>query len=46
MADPANTFTAIKPTRASSDVIAQIRQAILGGRYQAEVTVHNPLYDG
>lgn len=35
MADPANTFTAIKPTRASSDVIAQIRQAILGGRYQA-----------
>ncbi|HLQ60909.1 MAG TPA: FadR/GntR family transcriptional regulator, partial [Candidatus Acidoferrales bacterium] len=34
MAGLANQFTAIKPMRASTDVIAQIRQAILSGRYQ------------
>jgi GntR family transcriptional regulator, transcriptional repressor for pyruvate dehydrogenase complex len=34
MAATAHEFSAIRPTRASSDVIAQIRQAIFSGRFQ------------
>ena len=34
MIDPAPTFSRITPTRASSDVIAQIRSAILSGRFR------------
>ena len=35
MAEPTPVgFTPVRPTRASSDVIAQIREAILSGRYQ------------
>jgi len=34
MIDPSSTFSRITPTRASSDVIAQIRTAILSGRFR------------
>jgi DNA-binding FadR family transcriptional regulator len=32
--EPANVFAPIRPTRGSSDVIAQIRRAILSGQYR------------
>lgn len=32
--EPANVFAPIRPTRASSDVIVQIRRAILSGQYR------------